>query len=33
MRRLFRFALVLGAGALLMRQYPEIRRYFKLSRM
>ena len=33
MRRLFQFALVLGAGALLMHQYPEIRRYLKLSRM
>jgi uncharacterized protein DUF6893 len=33
MGRLFRFALVIGAGVLLVHQYPEIRRYFKMSRM
>jgi len=33
MRRLLRFALVLGAGALLVRQYPDIRRYIRLVRM
>jgi hypothetical protein len=33
MGRLFRFALVLGMGALLMHQFPEIRRYVKMTRM
>lgn len=33
MRGLLRFALAAGAVALLVHQYPEIRRYVKMTRM